>query len=92
MINVLFAAGDGQFETYAPHLQHSFANRDLDVDLRTDFPPSQVDYIVYAPSSALQDFTPYIRCKGVLSLWAGVERIVGNHTLTQPLCRMVDVG
>jgi glyoxylate/hydroxypyruvate reductase A len=26
----------------------------------------------------------------VLSLWAGVERIVGNATLTQPLCRMVD--
>jgi glyoxylate/hydroxypyruvate reductase A len=28
----------------------------------------------------------------VLSLWAGVERIVGNTTLTQPLCRMVDPG
>ena len=26
----------------------------------------------------------------MLSLWAGVERIVGNATLTQPLCRMVD--
>ena len=28
----------------------------------------------------------------MLSLWAGVERIVGNATLTQPLCRMVDTG
>ena len=26
----------------------------------------------------------------MLNLWAGVERIVGNATLTQPLCRMVD--
>jgi glyoxylate/hydroxypyruvate reductase len=49
-----------------------------------------VDYIVYAPSSPLQDFAPYSRTKAVLSLWAGVERIVGNATLTQPLCRMVD--
>jgi glyoxylate/hydroxypyruvate reductase A len=28
----------------------------------------------------------------VLNLWAGVESIVGNPTLTQPLCRMVDPG
>jgi glyoxylate/hydroxypyruvate reductase A len=40
----------------------------------------------------LQDFTPYTRTKAVLSLWAGVERIVGNQTLKQPLCRMVDPG
>lgn len=54
--------------------------------------PAAVDYIIYAPSAALQDFTPFSRCKAVLSLWAGVERIVGNTTLTQPLCRMVDDG
>ena len=54
--------------------------------------PSTVDYIIYAPSAPLQDFTPFTRCKAVLSLWAGVERIVGNTTLTQPLCRMVDTG
>lgn len=54
--------------------------------------PAAVDYIIYAPSSALQDFSPFSRCKAVLSLWAGVERIVGNSTLTQPLCRMVDDG
>ncbi len=54
--------------------------------------PAAVDYIIYAPSAALQDFTPFGNCKAVLSLWAGVERIVGNTTLTQPLCRMVDDG
>lgn len=54
--------------------------------------PATVDYIVYAPSAPLQDFAPFIRTKAVLSLWAGVERIVGNPTLTQPLCRMVDPG
>lgn len=52
--------------------------------------PAAVDYIIYAPTSPLQDFTPFTRAKAVLNLWAGVERIVGNPTLTQPLCRMVD--
>jgi glyoxylate/hydroxypyruvate reductase A len=32
------------------------------------------------------------RAKAVLCLWAGVEKIVGNATLTQPLTRMVDRG
>jgi glyoxylate/hydroxypyruvate reductase A len=58
----------------------------------TEAAPETVDYVVYAPSSPLQDFTPYTRTKAVLSLWAGVERVVGNTTLTQPLCRMVDPG
>lgn len=54
--------------------------------------PAEVDYVIYAPNSPLQDFTPYTRTKAVLNLWAGVEKIVGNATLTQPLCRMVDTG
>ena len=54
--------------------------------------PTAVDYIIYAPSAPLQNFTPFARCKAVLSLWAGVERIVSNPTLTQPLCRMVETG
>ncbi|MEO6298330.1 MAG: glyoxylate/hydroxypyruvate reductase A [Paracoccaceae bacterium] len=54
--------------------------------------PAAVDYIIYAPSSPLQNFTPFTNCKAVLNLWAGVERIVGNQTLTQPLCRMVESG
>ncbi len=33
--------------------------------------PETVDYIVYAPTSPLQYFTPYTNCKAVLSLWAG---------------------
>ena len=60
--------------------------------LVTEAAPDQVDYIVYAPASPLQDFSPYSRTKAVLNLWAGVERIVGNPTLTQPLTRMVDPG
>lgn len=92
MINVLFAAGDGQYQTYAPHLENAFAAAGLDVALSPDHAAPDVDYIVYAPSNDLQDFTEFTNCKAVLSLWAGVERIVDNNTLTQNLCRMVDEG
>lgn len=73
-------------------LSAALAEAGLDARLVAEADPAQVDYIVYAPSSPLQDFTPFTRTKAVLSLWAGVERIVGNATLTQPLCRMVDPG
>lgn len=92
MTNVLFAALDIRWDQYRAPLTQAFADAGLDVDLRRDFAPDQVDYIVYAPNSPLQDFTPYTRTKAVLNLWAGVEGITGNTTLTQPLARMVDDG
>jgi glyoxylate/hydroxypyruvate reductase A len=90
---VLFHAGRQRWDTYRQPLTSALAEAGVDATLvLEDADPATVDYIVYAPGSALQDFTPYSRCKGVLNLWAGVERIVGNTTLTQPLCRMVDEG
>ncbi len=91
MINVYFAAGRAAWADFRAPLEGAFAEAGLDVAMADTAPdPAAVDYIIYAPSSALQDFGPFTRCKAVLSLWAGVERIVGNVTLTQPLCRMVD--
>ncbi|MDO6481280.1 2-hydroxyacid dehydrogenase [Shimia thalassica] len=92
MINVLFAAKTERWNTYETPLRTAFAEQDLEVDLRTEFPPEDVDYIVYAPNGDLHDFTPFTRCKAVLNLWAGVEDVVGNQTLSQPLARMVDYG
>ena len=92
MINALFAARPERWETYEAPLKAAFIANGLKVDLRQDFAPEEVDYIVYAPNSGVQDFRPYTRCKAVLNLWAGVEKITGNETLTQPLCRMVDPG
>lgn len=92
MINVEFAARAERWDTYEAPLKASFVKAGLTVDLRQNHAPGTVDYIVYAPNSDLQDFTPYSRCKAVLNLWAGVEQITGNPTLTQPLCRMVDPG
>ena len=92
MINVLFAALEARWDQYRAPLTNAFAEAGLTVDLRTNFPPDEVDYIVYAPNSDVQNFTPYTRTKAVLNLWAGVEAIAGNTTLTQPLARMVDDG
>lgn len=91
-LTVLFAARNDDWHTYHEALEHAFAAADLDADLVTTADPEEVDYIVYSPSSSLQDFTPYTKLKAVLSLWAGVERIVSNPTLTVPLVRMVDPG
>lgn len=91
MTTVYFVAGRAAWADYGPHLATAFAEAGLQVSLSdTCDDPAVVDYIVTAPSSPLKDFTPFTRTKAVLSLWAGVERIVGNATLTQPLCRMVD--
>jgi len=89
MTTVLFAA-PGLWAEYQAELPKALAEAGVTARLVEDAAPDEVDYIVYSPSSPLQDFTPYTRAKAVLSLWAGVERIVGNPTLTQALCRMVD--
>jgi glyoxylate/hydroxypyruvate reductase A len=89
-LTVLFAASDANWAEYAAPLRAAIADAGLTATLTREAAPGTVDYIIYAPSSPLQDFAPYTRCKAVLSLWAGVERIVGNASLTQPLCRMVD--
>ena len=92
MINVLFAATPMRWEQYEAPLRAAFQSAGIRVNLSLDIPPEQVDYVVYAPNSELQDFTPYTRCKAVLNLWAGVETAVGNPTLTMPFARMVGGG
>ena len=89
MPTILFAA-PSLWPEYQTTLLHALTEAGVAAKVVTEAAPEEVDYIVYAPSSPLQDFTPYTRTKAVLSLWAGVERVVGNPTLTQPLTRMVD--
>lgn len=90
-VNILFAARAERWSDYEAPLRDALAKVGLtDVTLAQDIPASQVDYIVYAPNSAVQDFAPFTRAKAVLNLWAGVEAIVGNPTLHLPLARMVD--
>lgn len=91
MLTVLFAT-PSLWAEFQPHLTAALGEAGVSARLVTEARPEDVDYIVYSPISPLQDFTPYTRAKAVLNLWAGVEKIVGNQTLTQPLCRMVDPG
>ncbi|MBD3680220.1 MAG: glyoxylate/hydroxypyruvate reductase A [Rhodobacteraceae bacterium] len=92
MINVLFSAAAEAWPEYEAPLRRALSEAGVEADLRTDFDPAEVDYVVYAPNGGLSDFRPFTRAKAVLSLWAGVEKIVGNEHLTQPLARMVDHG
>ncbi len=89
---LLFASKSDRWSTYEAPLRHALDALGLTYRLGTDFPPEEVDYIVYAPNSGIEDFTPFTRLKAVLNLWAGVEAVVGNPTLRVPLARMVDFG
>ena len=92
MITALFADRPANWVAYEAPLRTAFADAGLDVNLVSEADPATVDYVIYAPASGLQDFTPFTRLKAVLSLWAGVETIQSNATIRVPLCRMVDSG
>ena len=91
-IKILFSANEENWKRYKAPLQDALDDKSLDYELGTTITPSEVDYIVYAPSSPLQDFSPYTKLKAVLNLWAGVEGVTNNKTLKVPLARMVDSG
>lgn len=86
MMRVLFAATD--WPVWAPHLRAACTG----IEILTAGDLDGFEAIIHAPGGGLSDFTPYRHVRLVQSLWAGVERIVGNPTLTQPLARMVDPG
>lgn len=91
-IKILFSANDENWKRYKEPLQDALDNKSLDYELGRTITPSEVDYIIYAPSSSMQDFSPYTKLKAVLNLWAGVEGVTNNKTLNVPLARMVDSG
>lgn len=90
MTTILFAAGAERWETYKDLLPKAIKDAGIDANIVLEADPEDVEYIIYAPGGTIEDFTPYENTKAVLSLWAGVEKIITNPTLTQPLARMVD--
>ncbi len=90
-LTVLFAADPADWPAFRGPLAQALASAGIDAVL-TDHvdDPTSVDYIVFSPGGTVSDFTPYVRARAVMNLWAGVEKVVGNATLTQPLTRMVD--
>ena len=91
-IKILFSANEENWRRYKAPLQDALDDKSLDYELGRTVAPCEVDYIIYAPSSSLQDFSPYTKLKAVLNLWAGVEGVTNNKTLNVPLARMVDSG
>ena len=92
-INILFSALHERWDQYRETLPRALGAVGIDdVHIARELPPESVDYVVFAPNGPVKDFSPFVNCRAVLSLWAGVETIAGNPTLTQPLCRMVDDG
>ena len=91
-MRVFFAAHSKLWDVWAPALRAACP----EIELLRDGDPASFDALIYTPSfpedGSELDFAPFTRARLVQSLWAGVERIVTNPTLTQPLCRMVDPG
>lgn len=92
MVNILFAAVAERWDQYQEPLRKELDLIGLEYQLSEKLPPSEVDYIIYAPNSSIQDFSDFTNLKAVLNLWAGVEDVVKNETLKVPLARMVDEG
>ncbi len=55
-LNVLFAARPERWVTYEAPLRQALDAAGITAHLSTDITPQDVDYIVYAPNSTLQDF------------------------------------
>lgn len=92
-VRLLFSAPPRDWPLWRPHLERACAERGLAVEITGDAErPERFDYVAYNPGGGLRDFAPFTGLKAVLSLWAGVESIVGNPTIHAPLCRMVDDG
>lgn len=91
-MRVLFAAPAALWDRWAPALRAACP----EMELVRDGDPAGFDALIHAPgypeSGQQLDFRPFTRARLVQSLWAGVEQVVDNPTLTQPLCRMVDPG
>ncbi|AUH34444.1 2-hydroxyacid dehydrogenase [Paracoccus tegillarcae] len=87
-MKVLFAAPEAQWAEWSA----AIAETCPEAQLHRDGDPASFDAIIYAPGGEIEDLSPYRNARLVQSLWAGVERIVTNPTLTQPLARMVDPG
>jgi len=90
---VFYAGEPDEWPVYEEELAAAFQRVGVEAALRNAVgDAADIDYIVYAPSSPIQDFSPFTSLKAVLSLWAGVEAFRGNKSLTRPLARMVETG
>jgi len=91
-VKVQFITAPAVFDDYRAPLSAALEEVGLAGELAMDHDPSTVEYLVYAPQNDAVDLSPYGNAKAALGLWAGVETIISNPTLTMPYARMVDEG
>lgn len=95
MIRVLLSGRRVDWDEYGELLPAALTDAGIEAEViheRVPRSPETIDYIVYAPWSDMNDFSPFTGAKAVINLWAGVEGVVTNETLKAPLARMVDPG
>ena len=91
-VQVLFSAPDVFYDSFLPVLTAALEEAALPTVIRREMDPAEVDYLVFAPNDLITDFSGFVRARAALSIWAGVDRVLQNPTLTLPLARMVDPG
>jgi len=89
-LRVLFSARETTWADYAAPLPAALVARGLGATISTDPAAGPFDYIVGTADGPVQDFAAHPQARAVISLWAGVEKLLANQSLTQPLVRMVD--
>ena len=92
MLNILFSSTPERWEQYREVLPAKLAAAGVEADVSLTHAAEEVDYIVLAPGGPVADFSAFTKARAVMCLWAGVENVVANETLTHPLTRMVDAG
>lgn len=90
----LFGGTPDEREEWIPALQAEAAKARLALELRLpgEGDPAQIEAVIYNPEGPVDGFDAFAGLKAVLSMWAGVEKIVGDEGIRVPLCRMVEEG
>jgi len=91
-LTAYFVGSDAHWDEFGPSLQAQLATLPFDITLSRTAAAAEVDYIIMAGMHLIDDFSPFTQCKAMLRLWAGVDDIVKNETITFPICRMVGGG
>lgn len=96
-VTVVFGGAEEDRETWGTALAQAMRSSDapmrLVLDPATVADPAEVDYVIFSPVGAVEDLRAYVRLKAVLSMWAGVERLLARPDLPDvPIARMVEPG
>ena len=90
---ILISTHEKHFDAWRRLLPEQLADKGVDAEvLFGGCDPERIDYVAYQRDGKLIDFTPFTRLKAVLSLWAGIEDLVKNDTISCPITRMVESG